>query len=240
LFNRRRLSTLLVATTVPAAVFGPLLACGGDSPKVDSGIHVVDSQSIDAPVVCNATASYGTVNLGTMQVETNYAAGVLGSNAPHEQDMDGALNADTDLIHLWVYDGFGSFGTGSADKIKTGTYPLTGNETSFATCGICLFIDTDFVSGGMPKDTYFATGGSLNLTSVGSNGSGTFAGTLSNVTLAHVTINQTDGTTTAVGDCNSAITSLAFSGPLAVGSAAFNGKPDAGTFAHASLRHRFR
>ena len=67
-------------------------------------------------------------------------------------------------------------------------------------------------------DTYWVTGGSVTLTAVGSGSgsagvTGTLTGSVSNLTFTHVNIDNM-GTTTAVGDCNSKLESMAFSGTI--------------------------
>lgn len=192
----------------------PVLACGGDShPKITTP----DAKAVDAAPACTASATYSSL---VAQAETNYAAGVLGSGAPHEEDMDAKLNSDPkfDILHLWLYDGYGGFGSGSGHPVATGTYNLAGDDLSgFAKCGLCLFIDTDF-DGSNIADTYYATAGTVQLTSVGTNGSGTLAGMITNATLAQVMVAQ-DGSVTPVPGCTTTLPSIAFSGTLAVGSA---------------------
>ncbi len=93
---------------------------------------------------------------------------------------------------------------------------------------MCTQIYTNLGSDGSPMDLYFATGGTVDLTSVGtptgSNVStGTLSGSLSNVSFAHW---DSDGSNDqAVGDCYSSITSLTFSGTLEPVVEGFQGGP---------------
>ena len=216
----RRFSKPTVAATVAATVY--VIACGGGGggKVVDSGIKLIDStgggqMDGSAAGTCNAMASYGAANF-TMQVAGTKGSGTTGSNA-HFEEWDGLLNADPDALVLELYAGFGGFGSGD---IRPGTYQLTGSDAQYASCGICLRLFTDLTGSGsqtMAKDQYFATGGSITLTTTtGSN----FSASLSNVTMTHVTIGS-DFTSTPVGDCNSAITSGTMQAPL---QAAFTGQ----------------
>ena len=226
----------------------PLLACGGNG-GTSTKITVIDAngsghvfKDAAGSAACTATADYGTVTLGSNQDEIKSTAAEVGSGAPNEE-FDGLLNSDTapDLAVLQLYAGYGGFGSGA---VKTGTFPIMGDDLNYASCGICAEIQTNVDFNSMQiVDTYFATGGSITLTMVGSGSanSGTLAGSFTNVTFTHVTIGS-DGTTTAVGDnCNSKIEAMSFSGVLAAdtgSAAAFTGEPFKLNFP--TLHHRWR
>ncbi len=228
-----RLPKFLATVMAPCALYA--VACGGGGgSKVDSGIHLIDgSGSGSGSGVCNAAASYGTIT-PTMEAAQTAGSGTTGSNA-HNEVWVGNLNTDVDGLQLELYAGFGGF---NGVDIKTGTFSLTGSDAQYSSCGICLRLFTNITGSGsqaMSADQYFATGGSVTLTSIsGSN----FAGSLSNVTLQHVTIDPTTFTSTVVGDCTSTISSGNLAAALQVGSAAFTGtivEPYGET-----LRHRYR
>jgi hypothetical protein len=208
---RRRLFTFVSAAAIPATIF----ACGSDGKKkVDSGIQLIDGSGGGGG--CTAAASYS--GIGSGQSAENFPAG---SNSGHTILYGALLNADTtpDAVQLELYQGFGAFGSGD---IKNGTYQITGEETNYATCGVCVRIFTDIVSdgsgGASSTDDYFATGGTVTLTSVSGN---TFSGTLSNVAMTHVTIDPQTFNSTPVGDCNSNIANATMNTPLTLGSATF-------------------
>src|SRR5690606_19552964 len=122
-------------------------------------------------------------------------------------DLDGDTNPDILLLEL--YPGSGVFSGG----LKPGTYTLAGDELQYATCGACVRIFGDYVTGVGATEVYMATGGKLTLTSV----SGQLTGALSDVTFTHVTINTSTWESTPVGDgCNSAISTATFSEPIQV------------------------
>jgi hypothetical protein len=229
-FTRRQLSTLSLVVSVPAVLAAQLFACGGSSGTPDAHIHVIDSPGggVDAPAPCTATASYGAANVGSAQ-----GAQTSGSGNMHAEVWDGGLNGDVDVLQLELYAAAGAF-TGD---ITTGTFSISGADAQYKTCGVCVRIFTDLTGTGSAatyKDDYFATSGSVTLTSVsGSN----FAGTMSNVMLQHVTIGS-DFTSTPVGDCSSSITSVTMASSLVAGSAAFTGTIDPSGGYHVTLRHR--
>ena len=89
-------------------------------------------------------------------------------------------NAPTDIVQLELWDGQGAF-TGGV--VRTGTFQITGAELSYATCGICLRAAGD--KGTALAKTYFATGGTVEITSVGAAGS-TLTAKITNATFAEV------------------------------------------------------
>lgn len=187
-------------------------ACGGDD---DGGGPIMvqpdaSSGPMDAPPVnCTADPSYSP----TFGADTQGATIVTGMQGTR-LNWSGLLNTQQPLDGLVInlFSGFTVFENG----IVPGTFQLTGEETSFATCGACVEIGTDLVmtqQGIAPTDVYFATGGTLTLTSVEQ----TFEATVTDLTLTHVTIAQ-DLTTTPVGDgCNTTIASATMSTPIQMG-----------------------
>jgi hypothetical protein len=198
-----------------------ILACGGGS---NNQTHVDANAGSSAPVVCTAQSSYGAASIvsdGSGYAYTAAEIAIDGSNSliDANQGFSGNINADAtpDEFEIDLYEGFGAFGSAGSGtgNITTGNFTLAGDDLSFQECGLCLQIYTDLGSDGSPTDLYFATGGTVDLTSVGTpTGSdvstGTLAGSLSNVTFA-----QWDGSDdVAIGSCTSSITSLSFSGTL--------------------------
>lgn len=196
----------LVTRFAALSVFLFAAACGGDDGGGDITLtpDADTTPSPDAPqqVTCTADSSYGTVTpaqqFGQADAATNPTQLVWGAT----------LNADTmpDIVQLELYKGLGAF---TNTEIVPGNYPLTGEELNYETCGVCVIFYTDAdLNGTAFADNYFVTGGTVNITSVSPN----ITGTLTNLTLEHVTIDEANNYhSTPVGDgCNSAITSLAF------------------------------
>jgi hypothetical protein len=183
-----------------------LLACSGDHP----------------PDVCTASSSYGAASIAAngsgyaftaAQIAADASTGLTDSN----QGFDGDITADAtpDMFEIDLYQGYGACKVGSG-AIATGNFTLSGDDLSFQGCGVCLQLYTDLGSDGAPTDLYFATAGSVTLTSVGTpTGSdvsmGTLAGSIANVAFAH----WDDNNDVAVGDCTSSVGSLQFSATLA-------------------------
>jgi hypothetical protein len=117
------------------------------------------------------------------------------------------LNTDVDKVALELYSGTATFGGGDP---QPGTYPLTGDELQFQTCGVCVLLYANDMAGpGFPDPdkAYMATGGTVVLDTVGA----TLAGSLSNVTFQEVTIDPGTAVSTPVpGGCNAALDSATF------------------------------
>jgi hypothetical protein len=200
------------------------LACGGDD---DSGKITVqaDANAPDMAINCTALPSYAGIATGSgTQLATDVPASGTGSSAqPHVQSYLGAMNPDIDALRLLLYAGFGGFGSGD---IKPGTYPLTGDDTAFSTCGLCVLVGTDVTMSGQ-ADWYMATGGSITLTMAGGGSNTTLSGSLTNVSFAHVG-KDADGlpTDSVVDSCVTSIPSANFMATLKAPMMA-NGKREA-------------
>jgi hypothetical protein len=119
-------------------------------------------------------------------------------------DLNQEQMPDILLVDLWA--GYGAFTSG----FPTGpmTVQLTGEEASYETCGACITVQTDYTMSGPTGDPYIATAGTLNLTSANPT---SIAGSLSNVTFTHVTVDDMTGSTTPHADgCSGTLTSVSF------------------------------
>lgn len=94
--------------------------------------------------------------------------------------------------------GKGAFTGGLAN----GTFPLTGADAASATCGSCVNIIADIVAMQGPSKFYFATSGSVTLTSTQPP-----IGTVSNLAFVEVGVNGD----VMPGGCTATIASMSFS-----------------------------
>ena len=193
-----------------------IAACG--YPPLDSGSGADGNRPITGDGrqnsglnPCGTPTSYGTPSL-TSQTGMYFTA----SGEPDTVAYDGqmSLGSPADFLLLgFVGISGGPYGHG----FTTATIPLTGNQLSFSTCDACvsvvshctncsnIAIDPSQIDGVQ----YFATGGTIALTSIDA-GVHNITGTLSNVTLAHVTFNA-NGDAIPVNDgCTTSITSASF------------------------------
>ena len=119
-------------------------------------------------------------------------------------DLNQDQTPDILLVDLWT--GYGAFQNGFPNGPTT--VQLTGEEASYETCGACITVQTDYTMSGPTGDPYIATAGTLNLTAANAN---SIAGSLSNVTFTHVTIDQMSGVTAPHADgCSGTLTSVTF------------------------------
>jgi hypothetical protein len=186
-----------------------LIGCGGGSDGTK--VTLVDASpigTVDAPgpVECLLPSSLGSV---TPAMQEGHFAMSMGATTPDNYYLYADLNTDAspDVLLIDLYKGFGAFMSG----FPTGpqAVSLTGAEASYDSCGACVMALTDYTMSGPTGDPYFATGGTLNLTSVSNT---SIAGTLSNVTLVHSTIDMDTNVTTAHPDgCTSTLGSISFS-----------------------------
>jgi hypothetical protein len=189
---------------------------GGDAP--DSGAPDADT-TVDASSIDGSTADaapladagpnpscvvplegFGALGDVVVAVSTAGASDLWGSFP-----LDQSGTPDTLFIELWS--GWGAF----PNQVTTGTFPLTGDDGSYQTCGACVYIRGDVVGPGTSNGFWMATGGTLTLTSI----EGNLTGTLSNVTFAHMA----SGTQTVPANdgCDTSLESVAFDGPIPAG-----------------------
>ena len=120
-----------------------------------------------------------------------------------EAALDGAAKPDVVLIQL--FKGFGPFAEG---EIAPGTFEITGADAQYATCGVCVLVltDVDPTSGEETGTPYLATSGSVTITSVSPN----LTGTVTGLGLTHVEIDAESMSTPAADGCASAIPTASF------------------------------
>ncbi len=205
----------------------PFLACGGGGGgghtvmTVDSGNGSGSGSGSAAPCTVDSALSN---DFGSAADQYGEWDGSGSSAAPpgSYEEWDGVLNNDTDFIRLELFGGFGAIAGG----IAPGTYSITGDDTNYATCGVCLRLFGD--ASQTSADDYFATSGTVVLTTVSSgsgsaSGSdvvyGTISGSFQNAMFEHVTIGS-DYTSTPIGDCTATLASGTFSTDVYMGSAA--------------------
>jgi hypothetical protein len=191
---------VIIGTLVAAAC----TACGGGgtAEDADAGVDAGPPPDAEGPHVCLTVPDFATPTL-TNQV----APGVGDPATPDAISFQGDLNADAtpDVLQIELVSGYGVF----LEGVTTGTFPLADDELNYATCGLCVRVFTDVEDGGgHAMQQYFATGGTVTITSIDPN----ITGTVTDVDFVEVTV-ATDGTytTTPVTDgCSTAVASTAF------------------------------
>ncbi len=163
-----------------------LAACGGGSDSPSDSATAIDAAYDTAR--CLIAGNYGDLGAKT------------GTTSQGPTTMTIVLDAGPprDSFFLKLNAGKGVFAGGLAN----GTYPIAGAELATTTCGLCVNIVADISTMG-PTKFYFATGGTVTLTStsppVGS--------------LAGVTFKEVDAGGNAIPNgCTASMTAMQFSG----------------------------
>jgi len=203
---------LLAVVAFEEAATGYALALSGACNVCGDGV-VVGAEDCDDG---NAVAGDGcesdcTLSAGFCFADADYAAATL-SDQGATMYADGAeifaaLNTDTDVLYLEAYNGYGAFAT---HDFGPGTYTIAGDELSPIDCGLCVYLYTDasdypssFVGTPAGDYGYFATGGTLTITSVLPN----IVATVSNLTFEHIAADANGDPIAAADGCTSAIAS---------------------------------
>ncbi len=167
----------------------------------------------DSDGLCAVDPTYGDV--GTVPYELSLAVRRDDdTGAAKSITYIAALNGDQDQVVIQLYRGFSVF---TGKSIEAGTYPITGDELNYASCGVCvrIFADRALIGGGHPLQDMMATGGTLVVSEVGTGGSGAFKATLMNASFEHVQIDATSFESTPVGDgCETRINRLSADVPM--------------------------
>src|SRR5687768_11440650 len=149
---RNALLLVLVGCAAPSPEGG-----GDDGPTPDAS-----STDPEPSVTCPLPDNMGDAgSLTALKSQRCNVAGTMGTRKWYR--LSATLpNAPTDIVQLELWDGQGAFAGG---VVRTGTFPITGAELSYTTCGVCLRAVGD--KGTAAAKTYFATGGTVEITSVG-------------------------------------------------------------------------
>ncbi len=145
----------------------------------------------DPSATCLVKPAYGALGAVTG------TAGSAGGGTTITVVLDPGPPGKDDLF-IKLVPGKGVFAGG----VAPGTYPIAGADANYTTCGLCTNIIADIIPASGPSKFYFASAGSITLTTV----TAPITGTVSN--LAFTEINIGDGTT--IPDCKATIASASF------------------------------
>lgn len=183
----------VLTLTLPLA----LAACGGGD---DDAAATVDAAgaTLDADLSgCTAVADLG--DLGAR----DGTAGAMGAAGSREVNVSLTVAQDTatrDVVYVQLKGGRGAF---AGRDPAPGTYPISGADAAYGTCGVCVTLIGDLVMGQGPTQFYVATGGTVTITSV----AGRLTGSVAAVTLGELDL----GTEQLVaGGCTSRVGGLTF------------------------------
>ena len=164
----------------------PLLAACSDSP----------SSSVDAPIAVDA---YDTARC-LIKGDFGAVGSITGMPTMGANTLSATLDAGPprDTFFLKLTTGRGVFSGGLAP----GTYTISGVDAGYLTCGLCVHVIADIVTGSGPTKFYFADSGSVTLTATSP-----IAGSAMNLHFTAVDINS--GQKIADG-CDATMTSISF------------------------------
>ena len=173
---------------------------GGDGGGDGGGGSVADAGGADGASAsgCPAALEFGAVTLSSQRASGEGAANAR-ANLDAIGDIDGGDRLDQ--INVLMYSDTGAFG----EILPTGTFELSGVESDFATCGLCVMLYAGV--GASIDDVYMPTGGTITITRYDP----TFQAVLNDVTMRHVDIaSGTFETTPSADGCTSHIESATF------------------------------
>ncbi len=177
-----------------------LLALAACAAEVAPGPAAPDAgPSADAPLPATCTAASELGDLGARD-GTPMATGAVGSRVVSVSMTVASDAAARDALFVQLKGGRGAFASG--DPVP-GTYPITGADASYATCGTCVTLIGDIVAGQGPTQFYFATGGTVTITSA----AGRLTGSATNVTLQELDLNTSQ---LVAGGCTSHVAAVSF------------------------------
>lgn len=187
-----------------------LVGCAAPSSDTggDDGV-TPDAPSMTTPdgspgATCPLAAAMGDAgSLSALKSQRCNVPGTMGTKKWYR--LSATLpGAPTDIVQLELWDGQGVF---AGTTVKTGTYQITGAELAYGTCGVCLRAAGDKGTAG--AKTYFATGGTVEVTSVGA------AGTALTAKITNATFAEVNSTNAKVpGGCTTALAGVTVSGTI--------------------------
>jgi len=135
--------------------------------------------------------------LGDLGNLTGYAGAQLQQNSTTDRirwvgspTQATATTATPDEVYIELWDKYGAFNGVAA---HTGTFTLSGDDLDMNTCGICVLVLAN-VTNNNPTKWLFATAGTVNITTVGTNTGQQTAATLTNASFTEITYNSTNQT----------------------------------------------
>jgi hypothetical protein len=121
-----------------------------------------------------------------------------------------AMQATPDLVQLELWDNYGVFDGGTA---HTGTFTLSGAETDYDTCGVCVLLLAN-VANDTPAKMLLATSGTVTITSVGTTAGQMTQATINNATFGEISFVANEGYEPVTSNCPSPLSHADLRGTL--------------------------
>jgi len=179
-----------------------LTACGSDPEGDDTPALDAATASPDADLSrCTVVPDLG--DLGAL-AGTGTASGAAGTRQVNVSVTVAQDTSTRDVVYVQLKGGRGTFAAGAP---APGTYPITGVDAAYGTCGVCVTLIGDLVPGQGPTQFYFATGGTVTVSAV----TGRLTGSVSGVTFGELDLTSEE---LVAGGCTSRLGGLAFDAAL--------------------------
>jgi hypothetical protein len=173
---------------------------------------------VDAPAVamdnaCGIASDQG--NLGTLTGTAGSQPQASGSTQRvswvSAATPTTATTAAPDFVVVELWDNYGAFAGGAA---RTGTFTISGAETDYDTCGVCVVMAAN-VTNNTPTKLLLATAGTVTVTSIGTAAGQMTQATVSNASFVEIAEVPNQGFQTVMGsNCTSPISSGELRGTL--------------------------
>ncbi len=177
---------------------------GGASETATGGPSLELASSSPSCVVNRELGDLGSLAGARVGIEMMAGGKSLFLGYPLQRDRE----ARPDVLSLELYEGQGVLQNG----IKAGSYEIKGDETQYATCGLCVLVlgDLDRQKAAVAQ-TFMAQSGTVTLTSV----EGRLIGSLENVVFLAVAIKETTNESPIQpAGCTSRLSSATFDGDI--------------------------
>lgn len=156
---------LLVLVACQAQIGGIEADIGPDA-AVQQRPDAAESQPDAAAIVdneCGVASSQGDLGslIGTVGVGAQDGTGTQ-VHAVSAVTPQSAMQTTPDVVLVELWDGYGVFAGGAA---RTGTFAITGDETKYDTCGVCVLVLAN-VANDVPTKLLLATAGTVTVSSI--------------------------------------------------------------------------
>ena len=128
---------------------------------------------------CPAADSADAGDLAALKAQRCNVSGSMG--AKNWYRLSATLPGTSNVVQIELWPERGAFRGG---PVHAGTFQLTGDDLSFATCGVCLRAMGD--KGGLTQREYFATAGTVEVSAVGTTEGAPFVATVVEASFAEV------------------------------------------------------
>lgn len=120
-------------------------------------------------------------DMGPLTATKAQMCNVSGSmGTAHWYKLAAAMPGSMNYVQVDLWDKLGAFAGG---VVHTGTFTITGDDANPDKCGVC--VRAMGAKGTADQKTYFAIGGTVNVTAVGTNGQ-PISATLSNISFVEI------------------------------------------------------